>query len=121
MYCLDYAERLQPDNVLSFMFHELVFLGYHSQFASYPSVFICFGFVQLCVFTKIVAATVQMPSDAVFSSVGVPRMKTVIKNQCSLPNGGSIQTSRIHEDRPSPSLRFAQLHRTSLQPKAWFP
>ena len=35
MHCLDYAERPHPGNQLSFMLHELVFLGYHSQFASY--------------------------------------------------------------------------------------
>ena len=27
MYCFDYAERPQPDNILSFMLHELLFLG----------------------------------------------------------------------------------------------
>ena len=30
MYCLDYAERPQPDNQPSVMLHELVFFGYHS-------------------------------------------------------------------------------------------
>ena len=29
MYCLDYAERPHSGNQLSFMMHELVFLGYH--------------------------------------------------------------------------------------------
>ena len=36
MYCSDNAERLRLDDLLSFMLHALVFLGYHSQFASYP-------------------------------------------------------------------------------------
>ena len=30
MYCLDYDERPHPDDLLSFMLHELVFLGYLS-------------------------------------------------------------------------------------------
>ena len=37
---LDDTERPQPDNLLSFMLHELVvFLGYHSQIVSYPYVY----------------------------------------------------------------------------------
>ena len=36
IYCLDDAERPQPNNLLSFMPHELIFLGYHLQILSYP-------------------------------------------------------------------------------------
>ena len=41
MYCLDYAKRSQSGNLLSFMLHKPVFLGYHSQFALYPSSSLC--------------------------------------------------------------------------------
>ena len=36
MHCLDYVERPQPYNLLSFMLHEVVFFRYHSKFASGP-------------------------------------------------------------------------------------
>ena len=62
MYCLHYAEGPQPDNLLSFMLHELVFLGYHSSFALYK--YIC------TILQAKVAATVRMHADAVFTSVG---------------------------------------------------
>ena len=35
MCCLDQGERPQPGNRLSFMLHELVLLGHHSQFTLY--------------------------------------------------------------------------------------
>ena len=78
MYCLDYAER--PGNQLSFMLHELVFLGCHSQFTSYPYTFA--SYLHSCkILQPYVAATVRMHSHAIFSSIGASRMKTFIKNQ----------------------------------------
>ena len=72
MYCLDNAERPQPGNQLFFMLHELVFLGYHSQY-SYS-----------CKISQpYIVATARMYSDAVFSYIGTARMKTFIKNYCS--------------------------------------
>ena len=80
MYRLDYAERPPPGNQLSFRLHELVFLGRHSQFASYPYTFASYShscrILQPCVL-----ATVRIHSDAIFSSIGASRMKTLIKNQ----------------------------------------
>ena len=35
MYCSHDTERFQLDNLLSFMSHELVFLGYHLHLGSY--------------------------------------------------------------------------------------
>ena len=82
MYRLGYLERPNPGNQLSFILDELVFLGYHSQFASYS---------YMCkILQPYVASTVRMHSDGVFSSVGASRMKTFIKNQCSSTNSGSL-------------------------------
>ena len=39
MYCLDHAERPQPDNLLSFILYGLVFLEYHLQFFLHPCSF----------------------------------------------------------------------------------
>ena len=39
MYCMDCAETRQPDNLVSFMLHELIFLGCDSQFASHAYLF----------------------------------------------------------------------------------
>ena len=80
MYCFDNAERPHPCSQLSFMLDELVFLGCHSQFASYLYTFASYShsrkILQLCV-----VATVRMHSDAIFSSIGASRMKTFIRNQ----------------------------------------
>ena len=70
LYCLNYAERLQPDNQLSFMLHELVFLEYHSQ-VRLVSVLILSTFAQVLSFTAILWATVRMHSDAVFFALSV--------------------------------------------------
>ena len=79
MYCSDNAERLRLDSFLSFMFHELVLLGYHSHFVSYPHSFVCYS--DSCnVLQSYSAATVRMHSDAVLSSTGASLMKTGIKN-----------------------------------------
>ena len=71
MYCLHYVERPQPDNRLSSMFHELVFLGYNSQFAFYS--------YSWRILQPYVAATVRKSCDAIFSSIGASRIKTFIK------------------------------------------
>ena len=78
MYCLDYAERLQPNNVLSFKLHELVFLRYNSQFASNPYSFASYSY-RFKVLQPYVAATVKMHSDVAFSFIVAFRMTTVIK------------------------------------------
>ena len=79
MYGLDYTERPQPDNLLSFMLHELVFFGYHSQITSYPYSFALYSY-SCKILQPYVVATVQMHSNAVFSFIGASRMKAVIKN-----------------------------------------
>ena len=80
MYYLDYAEKPHSGNQLSFMLHELVFLGCHSQFASYPYTFASHS--HICnILQQYVVVTVRMHSDAIFSSIGASRMKTFIKNQ----------------------------------------
>ena len=62
------------------MLHVLVFLGYYSQFASYPYSFASYSY-SCKILQLYVAATVRMHSDAVFSSIGgASRMKTVINN-----------------------------------------
>ena len=77
MYCLDYAERPHSGNPLSFVLHEPVFLGYHSQFASYPYTFASYS--HSCkILQPYVATTVRMHSDAIFSSIGASQMKTFI-------------------------------------------
>ena len=81
MYCLGNAERLRLDNLLSFMLHELVFLGCHSHFASYPQSFASYSY-SCKIPQPYVAATVRMRSDAVLFSTGAPLMKTVTKNNC---------------------------------------
>ena len=69
MYCLDYAERPHPGNQLSFMLHELVFLGCHTQFASYPYTFA--SYLHSCkILQPCVVAMVRMHSNAPFSSIG---------------------------------------------------
>ena len=62
MYCLDYPEISHPVNPSSSMPHELVFSGYHSQFASYSH-----SFKSL---QPYIAAMVQMHFDGVFYSIG---------------------------------------------------
>ena len=44
IYCSDNAERLPPDNILSFMLPGLAFLGYHSRFASHLYSFASYSF-----------------------------------------------------------------------------
>ena len=70
------TEISQPGNQLSFMLHELVFLGFHSQFASYPYTFVSYSY-SCKILQPYVAAAVRMHSDA---STGTLLMKTVIKN-----------------------------------------
>ena len=60
------------------MLHELVFLGCHSQFASYPYTFALYSYGYK-ILQLYVAATVRTHSDAVLSSTGAPLMKTVMK------------------------------------------
>ena len=96
MYCLDYVERPHPGNQLSFMLHELVFLGCHSKLASYPYTFTSHS--HSCKILQLfVASTVQMHSDAIFFSIGASRIKTFIKNQCFFINNCRFgRTKRIH-------------------------
>ena len=72
------AEIYQPGNQLSFMLHELVFLGCHSQFASYPYTFASYSY-SCKILQPYVVATVRMHSDAVSSSTNTLLMKPVIK------------------------------------------
>ena len=69
MYYLGYVQRPQPDNLLSFMLHELIFLENHLQFASYPYTFPSYSY-SCRILQTYVAATVRTHSDAVFSSIG---------------------------------------------------
>ena len=58
------------------MLHELIFLGCHSQFASYPYTFASYS--HSCeILQPYVAPTVRMHFDAVVSSAGTLSMKTV--------------------------------------------
>ena len=79
MYCSDYEERPQLDNLLSFMLHYLIFLGIIRS-----SLRISYSFALYSYSAKIlqpyVATTVQMHSDAVFASINASRMKTVINS-----------------------------------------
>ena len=65
------------------MLHELVFLGSHSQFASYPYTFASYSY-SCKILQPYVAATVRMRSDAALSSTGALLLKTVIQNNGSL-------------------------------------
>ena len=65
-------------NQLSFMLHELVFLGCHSQFASYPYTLALYSY-SCKILQPYVTATVWTHSDAVLSSTGARLTKTVIK------------------------------------------
>ena len=61
------------------MLPELVFLGCHSQFVSYPYTFTSYSYG--CIILKpYVGATERMHSDAILSSTGALLMKTVMKN-----------------------------------------
>ena len=71
------------------MLHELVFLGCHSKFASYPYTFA--SYLHSCKILHLyVVAMVGMHSDAIFFFIGAYRMKTFIKNQCLSTNSGSL-------------------------------
>ena len=61
------------------MLYELVFLGGHSQFASYPYTFASPSY-SCKILQANVAATVRMHSDVVLSFTGALLIKTVIKN-----------------------------------------
>ena len=63
---------LSPAINCLFMLHELVFLGCHSQFASYS--------YSCKILQPYVVATVRMHSDVVLSSTGALLMKTVREN-----------------------------------------
>ena len=77
MYCLGYAERPQSFIQLSSMLHQMVRVSLTARFVS---VLIGSVFVHSCkILPPYIAATVWMQSDAVFSSIGASRMKTLIK------------------------------------------
>ena len=78
MYCLDDAEIPHSGNQLSFILHELIFLGWHTQIASYRYMFASYSY-GCKILQPYVAATVRMRFDAVLSSTGALLMKTVIK------------------------------------------
>ena len=61
------------------MLHELVFLGCHSQFASYPYTSAWYSNSRK-ILQPYVAATARMHSDAILFSTGALLMKRVIKN-----------------------------------------
>ena len=61
------------------MLHELVFLGCHSQIASYPPYTFASYSYGCKILQPYVAATMRMRSDAVLSSTGALLMKTLIK------------------------------------------
>ena len=77
------AEIPQPGNQLFFMLHELVFLEFHSQFASYPYAFASYSY-SCKILQPYVAATVRMHSNAVLSSTCALLMKTVTGNNPQL-------------------------------------
>ena len=89
MCCFDHVERPQPDNLLSFMMCELVFLEYHSQIASYTYSFASYSY-SCKLLQPYVAATAQIHSDVVFSSFGASRNKIVLKNSCSSTNSSPL-------------------------------
>ena len=68
MCCLEYTERPDPGDQLSFMLNKLVLLGYHSQFVSYPYTFSSYSHSSK-ILQPYVAATVRMYSDAIFFSI----------------------------------------------------
>ena len=72
------------------MLHELVFLGYHSHFASYPYFFGSYSY-SCTILQPYVAAMVRMNSDAVLFSNGAPLMKKVItSNHHAMTDSGSL-------------------------------
>ena len=79
MCCSDNAKRLQLDNLLSFMLHKLVILGYQSHFASYPYSFASCSY-SCKILQPYVAPTVWMHYDEDYPPSGAPLLKTVIKN-----------------------------------------
>ena len=90
------------------MLHELVFLGYYAQFASYPYSFASYSY-SCKILQLYVAARAQKYSDAVFSSVGASRTKTLIKTNARqqivvlLKNHSRFGFgSRVHVNQPYP-------------------
>ena len=77
MYCADYAERPQL-NDLSFMLHELVCPGYHSLFALYPCSFALYTYG-----CEIYNHRLQLRYGCIlmrlFSLVDAGQMETIIK------------------------------------------
>ena len=69
---------LQPDNQLSFMLHELVFLG--AIRSSHHILQLASHLYSCKILQPYVASTIRMHSDAVLSSTGALLMKTVITN-----------------------------------------
>ena len=65
----------QPGNQLSFMLHELVFLGCHLQFASCAYTFASYSY-SCKILRPYVAAMVRMHSDAVLPSIGALLIKS---------------------------------------------
>ena len=60
------------------MLHELVLLGCHSQFASYPYTLALYLY-SCKILQPYVVARIRTHSDVLLSSTGAPLMKTVIK------------------------------------------
>ena len=72
MYCSDNAGRLQVDNLLSFMLHEVLFLRSHSQFPSYPYSFTSYSYSLQPILQPYVVATLRMDSNKVFPLLVLP-------------------------------------------------
>ena len=88
MYFLDYAERHHPSNQLSFMLHELIFLGFilNSHLIRTRSHRIR---IVVTLSQPYIQATVRMHSDAIFFAIGASQMTTFIKIEWSSTNSGS--------------------------------
>ena len=74
-----YLPKILLYNVLSFILNDLVFLGYHSQFASYPHSFASYSY-RCKILQAYFEAAVRMHFNAVLSSTGAPLMERVINN-----------------------------------------
>ena len=92
------------------MLRELIFLGCHSQFASYPYTFTSYSY-SCKILQPYVAPTVRMHSDAVVSSAGSLLMKTVNNKWSTFASAGF--GFRIHVNQPSgPLLENLCVHRS---------
>ena len=90
MYCLLRQCRLRLDNLVSFTFHELVFLGCHSQFISYRT-----RSHRILTVVKFYNHTFWLRYGCrrmrYLSSKGAPLTKNSQKYWSSLTNGGSYK------------------------------